>query len=91
MAKPKVKLDHAGIAAILKSAPVAQLVNSAAASIAAATDARGRAVTVETYVSDRAAASVAIEAADGMGVQAKYGSLTRAATSTGLEVRSKRG
>lgn len=73
--------DSSGIAAILKSAEVAAMVNSAAARLNAACDGE-----VTTYTTDRAAASVRVPAIE----QARDGNLTRAAASMGLDVRAKR-
>jgi hypothetical protein len=85
-----VKLDHAGIAAVLRSAAVAQQVTAAASDIrgrvAAAVDGD---VVLDTYVTDRAAASVTIRDVRGRVWQARDGVLTRAAASAGLEVRSR--
>lgn len=46
-------------------------------------------IKVEDYTTDRAASAVLIKHPIGMGIQAKYGALTQAAASQGLQVRSK--
>lgn len=79
-----IRLDHDGIEEVLKSAPVAAAVKSAAAKIAdkvrAAVPDR-MPVEVDTYETDRAAAAVTIVHPGGLGMQAKYGVLTKAAGS----------
>lgn len=50
----------------------------------------GAEVVVEDYTTDRAASAVLIKHPIGMGIQAKYGTLTQAAASQGLQVRSKK-
>jgi hypothetical protein len=100
MARPKIKLDHAGIAAGLKSGWFESEVNAAAE--AAADAIRGMGIQVEgspgtvdlpvevrTTITDRAHASVTIAHASGEAVQAKRGALTKGAAAAGLEVRSK--
>jgi hypothetical protein len=88
------RLDRAGIREILTSQPVRDMVDSASAQVAANLRASLRpdiaeTVQVSSYTSDRAAASVAICHPAGKAMQAKHGSLTRAATAVGLEVRSR--
>lgn len=85
-----VKLDHAGIAELLKSAPMRALVRDAAEQIAGAlhVDARDG-VAVDEYVTDRAAASVTIRDPLAALWQTRDGVLTRAAASLGLEVQSR--
>jgi hypothetical protein len=96
-----VKLNHAGVAAILKSGEMAALVSGAAEEIANNVRAQGQKVgafeggegeidlpvTVTPYTTDRAAASVALAHPAGIAVQAKHGVLTRAAAAAGLDVR----
>lgn len=97
-----VKLNHAGVAAILKSGEMAALVNGAAEEIAANVRAQGQKVgalegsgeidlpvTVSPTTTDRAHASVALAHPAGIAVQAKHGALTRAAAAAGLDVRQK--
>lgn len=97
----KVRLDHAGIGAILKSASVASSISALAESVASNAREQGimvgdrpgglseidLPVDVETYTTDRAAASVALAHPAGLAVQAKHGTLTSAAAAAGLEVR----
>ncbi len=90
-------LNHAGIADVLKSGDVAAQVNALAEQVAANVLAEGQLVahgdempvTVTPYTTDRAAASVTITHPAGLAVQAKHGTLTRAAAAAGLEVREK--
>jgi hypothetical protein len=44
-------------------------------------------IKVEDYTTDRAASAVLIKHPIGMGIQAKYGALTQAAASQGLQVK----
>jgi hypothetical protein len=75
------KLDHEGAAEVLKKL-AADEIHALAQQVA---DNSGDAVWVDTYTTDRAAAAVTIPAAR----QAKHGTLTKAAASAGLEVKSK--
>lgn len=95
-----VKLDHAGIGALLKSGEMAALVNEAAAEVAENVRSQGilvegkpgdvpLPVEVTAYTTDRAAASVAIAHPSGAAVQAKHGALTKAASAAGLEVKGE--
>lgn len=95
-----VKLDHGGIAALLKSGPMQALVNSAAEKVAE--NARSQGITVGAFAggsgeialpvtvsettTDRAHASVTLAHPAGTAVQAKHGTLTRAASAAGLSV-----
>ena len=81
MADVKVELDTAGIAQILKSFEFG--VNAAASSIAA----RIPGAFVSGYTIDRKAAAVVVPGGDRL--QARDGVITRAASSVGLEVRSR--
>lgn len=78
MAKPKIKLDHKGIAELLKSAEVRAPINALAHQVAAISGGE-----MESYTTDRAAAAVRVRADR----QARDGALTRAALAVGLEVR----
>lgn len=88
----KITLDHGGMAEMLKSGPVAGAVRDRAEFTAA--DARsngsvqrhGVPVEVRSYTTDRAASSVTLAHAAGLPIEAKYGVLTSAAASAGLEV-----
>jgi hypothetical protein len=87
-----VKLDHAGIERILRKdmrGPIEALARQVAANVnvGSVTEAQ---VTVRSYTTDRAIAVVAIAHPAGAAIQAKHGSLTRAAASQGLTVRSKK-
>ena len=82
--------DSRGIARVLKSSDMAAMVKRAAGKIA--TDARatsGLPVEVNEYTTDRAASSVVITDPAGAPTQAKHGTLTRAASSIGVEVRDR--
>lgn len=101
MARPKVKLNHAGLAAILQSGEMRALVDEAAAKVVSAAQGQGvqvnghhgekvdLPVTVTAGTSDRARSTVALAHPAGEAVQAKYGTLTKAAAAAGLEVRAK--
>ena len=86
-----VKLDHAGMAELLNSDKVAGLVKGLADRVASqvrgAVNARDG-VVVDTYTTDRAAASVTIRDPRARLWQARDGVLTSAVASVGLEVRS---
>lgn len=91
----KLRLDSKGIGAMLKSAGVASVVESAAeataANVGAITAHGGETVPVEvtTGTTDRAVARVTLTHAAGLGLQAKYGTLTKAASAAGLQVRGR--
>lgn len=96
MPRNKVRLDSAGIAAILKSEPgVVSAIHSLAESVAA--NVRGNAsvqrhampVAVQHMTTDRTKSIVVIAHPGGLGVQAKHGALTQAASAAGLEVKSQ--
>jgi len=92
----KLRLDHGGIAAVLKSGEVGGVIHDAAASVAAGAVAYARngdeiPVEMDYYVTDRVAAGVTLAHPAGLGKEAKYGTLARAAASAGLEVTSRRG
>lgn len=90
----KLRLDHRGMEEVLKSVEVAAEVEALADEVAANAredDAVVRnevEVRVSTYETDRAAAAVTLADPAGLPIEAKHGSLTRAATAAGLEVRS---
>ena len=81
MAKSGFRLNRKGGAQVLKQL-AAPAVAAAAQKIAANA---GPDAVVKTYTTDRAAAAVSVPAEQ----QAKDGVLTRAASSAGLEVRTK--
>lgn len=96
----KVKLDHGGIAALLKSGEMQALVNEAAEQIAGNIRSQGVTVgafhgageiplpvEVSTMTTDRAHASVTLAHPAGVAVQAKHGALTKAASEVGLPVK----
>lgn len=95
-----VKLNHAGVAALLKSSEMDALVNDAAEKVAANVRSQGHdvgaftgsgeialPVRVSSTTTDRAHASVTLAHPAGIAVQAKHGALTRAAADAGLDVR----
>jgi hypothetical protein len=96
-----IKLDDAGLAAILKGAGARALVKKTAQEIASRVEAqdltvgafRGGSgeiplpVKVKTETTDRASASVVLAHPAGIAVQAKHGALTRAAAALGLTVQ----
>ncbi|WP_454199588.1 hypothetical protein [Nocardia sp. Marseille-Q1738] len=77
-----VRLNHEGIARLLKSREFAAVVKGAAHRVAAEA---GEDATVSEYTTDRAAAAVSVPAEQ----QARDGVLTRAAASVGLEVKAR--
>ena len=94
MARLSVRLNSSGIAAVLKSDDVRELVTGKAGAVAAAANANLGAAghpeitaEVESYTTDRAAAQVVILHPAAMALQARYGILTRAAGEAGLELR----
>lgn len=91
----EVRLNHAGVAAILKSAAAHAAVDKLAEQVADNARSQGRKVAsgedlpveVTSYTTDRASASVTLAHPAGIAMQAKYGVLTRAAAEAGLEVK----
>lgn len=92
MARVSIRLDHEGIAEILKSAGFAEAVADKAAEVEATVAAHGSIrrhrmpVEREAYETDRAAEEVTIAHPGGLGVEGKYGALAWAAAAAGLEV-----
>lgn len=92
-----VRLDHRGIGQQLKSSEMGEVVEATAETIAENVRSQGLTVEsgaalpveVDTYTTDRSAASVMLAHAAGLGVQAKYGALTKAASASGLEVKGQ--
>lgn len=92
-----IKVDHGGFAELLKSSEMQQVVQETADAVASNVTSQGLTVAsggnlsveVDTYITDRAAAAVTITHAAGLGMQAKYGVLTKAAAAAGLEVTEK--
>lgn len=90
----KLRLDRGGIAEVLKSAKVRSVVDLSAETVAARVSETARngdpiKVTTDSYTTDRAAAGVTLAHPAGLGIEAKRGSLARAAASAGLEVTSR--
>ena len=86
-------LDRKGVGEILKvqAAPVINdtanlIANNVRADLIDEADVE---VLVERYTTDRGAASVTIASARGMELQAKRGSLTKAAAALGLDIKSR--
>lgn len=87
-----IRLDSAGIAKVLNSAPVAAALHDLAENVAA--DVRAREpdaddVVVDDYRTDRAAASVTIRDTRGRLWQVRDGVLSKAAAGQGLEVTER--
>lgn len=98
-----IRLNHRGIAQILKSPAMAAVVKAAAERVAE--NVRGMnitvgdvdggpheydlPVTVTMFTTDRAHAVVALAHPAGEAVQAKHGALTKAAAQAGLDVRAR--
>lgn len=93
-----IRLNHSGIAAILKSDEMRALVKGAADEIASNVRAQGirvddapgdveLPVEVSTTTTDRAKANVVLAHPSGTAVQAKHGALTKAASAAGIRVR----
>ena len=90
----KLRLDSAGIAEMLRSADVALAISEAAEGVAGSVHevAHGGEVVpvrVDEYTTDRAAAGVTMAHPAGLGIEAKRGSLSRAAEANGLEVHGE--
>jgi type III secretory pathway component EscU len=98
MARTKIKMDHRGIESLLKSSQIADAVSEATEAVA--DNARAQSIDVEgipgdialpvttqMVTTDRAHGIVAIAHPSGEAVQAKHGTLTKAAAEAGLEVR----
>lgn len=90
----KIKLDHAGIEAVLKSAAVGSVVAELAEDVASrvyevASDGEEIPVTTSRYTTDRAAAAVTMAHAAGLAKEARHGSLAKAAAASGLEVTAR--
>lgn len=95
MPRPRVtvELDREGVAEVLHSPEVRQMVNEAADKIAAHVQGEipeDVPVEVRAYSTDREAATVAVPDRRAMGWQARDGILTRAASSIGAEVKEHR-
>lgn len=77
----EIRLNRATVAKLLKSPKVAAMTNKAAARVGRASGGK-----LDSYTTDRRAASVSVPAAE----QAREGKLTRGAASAGLTVKAKR-
>lgn len=89
-----VRLDPAGMAAVLKSAEVRSAISEIAVRVDAAvgTVEIGRDVAdvvTDDYTTDRAASSVTIRHPRGRAIEARDGVLAKAAAAAGLEVRMR--
>lgn len=85
------RLDHAGVAEILRSSEVRDAVHGLAEEIADAARSQqpGADIVVDDYTTDRAASSVTIREPQAMTWQVRDGILTRAAAAAGLEVTER--
>ena len=88
-----VRLDRVGMSIMLKQSEVrsevtavAEAVGNSARSNEGVTKHEAE-IKVEHYTTDRAASAVLIKHPIGMGIQAKYGALTQAASAQGLTVK----
>lgn len=88
----RFRRDSSGIERILKSPEIAAAIREKADEVASEVRARTDAeVVVDTYTTDRAAASVTIRDVRGRWLEARHGVLSRAAAAAGLEVTLKDG
>lgn len=95
MALERVSIDYAGVAEILRSAEFEQEIRAAAENVAEVARASGHVVTsgeplpIDVYSdpnTDRVGWTVAIRHPAGLGMEARYGVLKRAAEAGGLSV-----
>lgn len=91
-----IRLDHAGLAQVLKMPGVAQLTHEVAEAVAGVTSevvasvyGEDGDVVVDDYVTDRAASSVTVRHPQAKLWQVRDGLLTRSAAAIGLEVTAK--
>ena len=94
MARNQLRLDSPGILEMLQSSDVALVIAEAAESVASGVRETAHGgetipVVVDEYTTDRAAAGVTMAHAAGIGMEAKHGSLSRAAEGAGLEVHGE--
>lgn len=94
MSRVKIKPDSGGFEAVLKSAAVAAVVRAAADSVADGVSETAHngdpiPVNVSEDTTDRARASVTMTHPAGIGIEAKRGSLKKAARATGLDVSGR--
>lgn len=85
MAGVEFHMDHAAVGAIARSAEVGSLVTAAAHRVAAGVSG-ARGVYVESYVTDRAGASVTVVDRGAEALERVTGRLANAARGAGLEV-----
>lgn len=101
MANPRLRLDSAGIAAVLRSSEVAAQVNSLGDSVASnvgSPTATGEPIPVRVThrtaaggrLSARPAVDITLAHPAGVAVEAKRGPLANAAAAAGLEVKRRR-
>jgi hypothetical protein len=88
----KVRLDSPGILEMLQSEDVALAVEELAETVASSIDETARngdpiPVRTGSFTSDRAGASVTLAHPAGIGLEAKYGTLSTAARAAGLDVK----
>ena len=91
----KVRLDSAGMLEMLSSKETAAAVHDAAEVVAAGakhTTRRGVEIPVEVsdYTTDRAASAVTLARAAGLGVEALHGTLGKAASAAGLQMKRRK-
>lgn len=92
----RVTLDHAGMAELLRSPGVLAAVVEQAEAVKGVAEAapeivrHGMPVQTSSGQTDRAIAGVTIAHAGGLGVQAKYGTLSKAVSAVGLSARRVR-
>ncbi|MEU4568666.1 hypothetical protein [Micromonospora sp. NPDC023956] len=95
MAGVRIRLDRKGMAAMLKSAPVAAVMAELGADVSTAVEAhqsirRHKMPVIHgAHVTDRAAHTVTVAHAGGLAVEAKYGALIDAARTVGLDVNPR--
>jgi len=92
MAEKVFRLNRAGVGRILKSAEVAKMTTDTASAVGAAVRSQvgpDVEVRVDPYTTDRGAAAVVIAHRHGAAMQARDGTLTRAAAIVGLTVTSR--
>ena len=91
--KWQVVLNRPGVGAILKQGEVPAAINALAQSVASriSLPAGEGDVVVESYTTDRGAAAVVVRHPRAVGLQAKYGLITRAAAGAGLTVKTRGG
>lgn len=101
MAAPKIRLDSAGIAEVLNRAEVANMVEDLGSAVSAAVGtptASGRQIPVQRRFrtasggrlrGSRPAVDIILADPAGLAVEAKHGTLVKAAASVGLQVKKK--